>query len=130
MVGREQTETPGSGGPTFNADFFRKVLPEGAATACEGVADSVPVVNVHLANGRVLDLCHIARIAEAWIAVYYYRNASRSYEMDLAFVPYPLVVLVTVSARQATERKMGFTLSGAPPHRTAIASLGREAQSQ
>jgi len=124
MAGREQTETASFGGPIFNAEFFRKILPDGAAKVCEIVADSVPVVNVHLANGRVLDLCHIAHVGEAWIAAYYYRDASRSYEMDLAFVPYPLVVLVTISARQAAERKMGFALSATPPRLAGIAPQG------
>jgi hypothetical protein len=68
----------------------------------------VPVVTLLLSNGRVLDLCHIVRLDGAWLAVQYFRDTQTCPEMDVAFLPYELVSMVTVSLRHPGNRKIGF----------------------
>jgi hypothetical protein len=74
------------------------------------MGDAVPVVLLHLANGTTLDLCHIPFLAESWMAAHYYRDADSGDEMDLAFVPYTLVSMVTMTTRHRNTRRLGFDL--------------------
>ncbi|MBI4338252.1 MAG: hypothetical protein HY683_10545 [Chloroflexi bacterium] len=92
----------------FDAEFYRSVLPERVTKECHGRPDSVPVVNLYLANGRTLDLCHIVHLAESWFAVQSFRDAETCDDMDLVFLPYELVTEVTVSLYHPAARRMGF----------------------
>ena len=92
----------------FDAIFYKSVLPERVVQECKGNPALLPVVNLFLANGRVLDLCHIVHLAEAWLAVQYFRDTQTCQEMDLAFLPYELVTMVTVSMQHPDSRKTGF----------------------
>ena len=98
----------------FDADFYRKVLPERVTEQCHGHPGDVPVVNLHLANGRTLDLCHVAHLADTWVAVQYFRDTETCDDMDLAFLPYELVTMVTVSLHHPTSRRIGFRLGEQP----------------
>ncbi|MBI2872554.1 MAG: hypothetical protein HYY00_05100 [Chloroflexi bacterium] len=99
---------------TFDASFYRQVLPERVARECQGHPESVPVVNLHLANGRTLDLCHIIHLADTWFAVQYFRDTETCDDMDIAFLPYELVATVTVSLHHAGSRRIGFRLGERP----------------
>ncbi|MEK7777602.1 MAG: hypothetical protein AAB303_03140 [Chloroflexota bacterium] len=98
----------------FDAAFYREVLPERVATECQGRPDAVPVVKLHLANGQVLDLCHIVHLADDWFAAQHFRAAETCADMDLAFLPYGLVGLITVSIHHPTQRRIGFSLEEKP----------------
>lgn len=58
----------------LDAHFYARVLPDRVVAQCQGNPGAVPVVNLHLANGRVLDLCHIMHLTERWFAVQYCRD--------------------------------------------------------
>ena len=58
-----------------------------------------------------LDLCHISHLAERWFAVRYFREAETCDDMDVAFLPYELVVLVTLSLHQPNSRRIGFSVA-------------------
>ncbi|MBI4200257.1 MAG: hypothetical protein HY535_07280 [Chloroflexi bacterium] len=98
----------------FDAGFFQQVLPERVALECEGHPESVPVVQVHLANGTVLDLCHIVHLADAWFAVQHFRDARTCADMDTVFLPYGLVAMVTVSLHHPASRRVGFSVQPKP----------------
>lgn len=49
----------------FDPNFYREVLPERVTEECHGHPEAVPVVNLHLASGRILDLCHIVHLGGA-----------------------------------------------------------------
>jgi hypothetical protein len=72
-------------------------------------------VNLHLANGRTLDLCHIVHLADRWFAVQYFRDSESCEDMDVAFLPYDLVVLVTLSLHSADQRRIGFNIEAGNP---------------
>lgn len=103
----------GPGASIFGAGFFATVLPERGLQACQGKPEAVPVVKLHLANGTILDLCHIPHMGPGWFAAHYYREIEKCDDMDLAFVPYQLVLLVTVSAQHRSARHLGFDATGA-----------------
>ncbi|MBI4201663.1 MAG: hypothetical protein HY532_00925 [Chloroflexi bacterium] len=105
---------------TFDAAFYQTVLPERVKQECMGSPESVPVVKLVLANGHILDLCHILHLADTWLAVQHFRDAETCQDMDVAFLPYELANMVTVSMHHPTSRKMGFILTehsapAAPP---------------
>lgn len=95
-------------GPVFGLPFFCTVLRSRLHQHCPGVTPDVPQVLLHLAGGVVLDLCHIVELSPRWIAAAVFRDARSCEEMDLEFVPYELIVRVTLSRRPADERRIGF----------------------
>jgi hypothetical protein len=94
----------------FDATFYKETLPERITRDCEGHPGDTPVVNLHLSNGTVLDLCHVVRLADMWLAVAHFRDSKTCADMDIAFVPYELVIMVTVSMYRPEVRAMGFSL--------------------
>ncbi len=105
------------GGPPFGPEFFTTVLAESVRAECEGRPEAVPVVELHLADGYTLDLCHIPGITPQWMAAHAYRDRETCAEMDLLFVPYGLIARVTVSLWHRSQRPVGFQLGeGSGPH--------------
>jgi hypothetical protein len=102
-------------GPAFGPHFYLSVLPDRVISQCQGHPDNIPVVNLHLANGRTLDLCHIVHLADRWFAVQYFRDSESCEDMDVAFLPYDLVVLVTLSLHSADQRRIGFNIEAGNP---------------
>ncbi len=96
----------------FDASFYQSVLPERVAQECKANPQLVPVVTLHLASGGRLDLCHILHLADTWFAVQYFRDTQTCQDMDVAFLPYELVNMVTVSLHHPSSRKLGFMLTG------------------
>jgi len=100
-------------GPPFGPEFFAAVLGDRVRTACDGHPEGVPVVELHLADGMTLDLCHIPALERQWLAAQVYRDKETCEEMDLMFVPYGLITRVTVSIWHRSQRPIGFRLT--PP---------------
>lgn len=126
---RTETEAPEGGderelsrllavGPPFGPAFFATVLADRVRAACEGQPDHVPVVELQLADGLTLDLCHVPGTGPQWAAVQAYRDRETCEEMDLVFVPYALITRVTVSMWHPNQRPIGFQLT-APSAPTA-----------
>ncbi len=95
----------------FDAHFYREVLPKRVTQECQLHPGEVPVVTLHLATGRVMDLCHIVHLADMWFAVQYFRETESCKDMDLAFLPYEVVTMVTVSIHHPESRRIGFSCS-------------------
>jgi hypothetical protein len=100
-------------GVPFDPNFFCTILPGRVGALCPGVSKHVPVVLVHLVDGSVLDVCHIAQLSPRWVAMAAFRNAPSCEEMDLHFVPYSTILRVTLSARSVSERQIGFQIDHA-----------------
>ena len=95
----------------FDGEFYRQVLPDRVGQQCQGRKDVVPVVLLHLNNGQVLDLCHIAHTDKEWFSVLYFRDIETCEDMDAAIMPYELVSFITISTAEASKRKLGFALN-------------------
>ncbi len=98
----------------FDVNFYRTVLPERVKAECHSRPGQVPVVQLYLATGRELDLCHIVHLADTWLAVQYFRDAESCEDMDTAFLPYELVAMVTVSLYHPERRRLGFKIDADP----------------
>lgn len=101
-------------GPPFDADFFLTVFPERVREQCAIQPGQVPVVELNLAGGAVLDLCHIAMLTPRWAGVMAYRDTTTCDAMDLHFVPYGLIGRVVVSTHEPHQRPLGFDVEHVP----------------
>lgn len=114
------SEEPGlPAGPPFGPEFFATVLAARVHAACDGHPDGVPVVELHLADGMTLDVCHIPAIERQWLAAEVYRDKETCEEMDLMFVPYAFLTRVTVSMWHRNQRPIGFRLETPREHVSA-----------
>jgi len=92
----------------FDAAFFSGFLGERARALCARQPDRTPVVLLHLADGAILDLCHIEQLFPDWMGGSVFRDAKTCDQMDLVFVPYALITRVTISLPSVHERRIGF----------------------
>ena len=96
--------------PVFGLPFFGTMLTSRFETYCSGAGPEVPQVLLHLAGGAVLDVCHVVELTPRWIAMAVFRDDRTCEQMDLDFVPYELILRVTLSSRPAEERPLGFNV--------------------
>ena len=90
-----------------------------------------PVVLFRLAGGATLDVCYIAELAERWLAIAYLRDPKTCAPMDMAFVPYELVLRVAVSPHPAELRRPGFnTLARSRRHKPYRRSASRPSRAE
>jgi hypothetical protein len=95
-------------GVVFDSAFYQAMLPDAVKQQCQTVPGQVPVVELHLADGTTLDLCHIVALAPTWLAVVYFHNPAEGDEVEQAFLPYRLVQWITLSAHPSHVRHIGF----------------------
>jgi len=98
------------GGPPFDAAFFATAFRERVGALCKQRPGAAAVVLVQLADGGVLDLCHIELLTRRWMTAAVFRDGSDCGEMDAALVPYELITRITLSGRKQSERRLGFQL--------------------
>jgi hypothetical protein len=97
--------------PPFGPSFFLSVLPDRIATACDAQPRQVPVVWIRLADGTLLDLCHVPVLTPRYVVVNAYRDIETCDDMDMVFVPYPFITWVKVALFEPTRRSLGFRLT-------------------
>lgn len=103
-------------GPVFGLPFFASVLKDRLEQHCSGAGPEVPQLFLHLVSGGVLDVCHIVELSPKWVAAAAFREEERSCAlMDLEFVPYELILRVTLSTRPADEHQLGFDMKRSVP---------------
>jgi hypothetical protein len=121
MTAEHQQQAPDSAGggataatvqasPPFGPAFFATVLNDRVRATCDGHPDAVPVVELHLADGLTLDLCHVPAVEALWLGVAAYRDRETCEDMDLVFVPYTMITRVTISMWHRSQRPIGFSL--------------------
>ena len=101
----------------FGPGFFLGQLGAFARERCPDPGEALPVVELHLATGEVLDLCHVMGLAPSFVALAV-RDAARSgtgeAPMRTDLVPYSLISRVTIRSVRATGAHVGFDLHCAP----------------
>lgn len=98
----------------FDRQFFSTILPEHVRTTVSTHPGKVPVLEIHLGDRTVLDLCHIVRLADAWVAVAYFCREDHNDDYDVAFVPYATIARVTLTMQEETDRPIGFDSDASP----------------
>lgn len=85
-----------SGAP-FGPDFFLGQLRAFARDRCPDPAEGLPVVQLHLMGGEVLDLCHVIGLAPAFVALAV-REPGGAVAMRTELVPYQIITRVTIGS--------------------------------
>lgn len=98
----------------FDRQFFGAILPEHVRTMASAEPERAPVVQLALAGGLTLDLCHIVRLADGWVAVAHYCREGEWEEHEVAFIPYGTIARVTLAMRSREEREIGFRVDEQP----------------
>ena len=109
VIGLSGPQGP-SVGPPFGPTFFATVLVDRVRALCDGHPGEVPVVELQLADGLTLDMCHVPAVQAEWVAVEAYRDRETCEDMDLVFVPYGFITRVTLSMWHPGQRPIGFDL--------------------
>jgi hypothetical protein len=107
---RSRSEIREDGVP-FGAGFFLRQLAAFVQESCS-VSPGLPLVQIHLIGGEMLDLCHVIAIAPGWIALAVH-DAAGEREVRTELVPYALVMRVTIRPSQEGSR-IGFDSTRAP----------------
>lgn len=116
--GKEPTESTSSA--PFGPGFFVGQLGAFARERCPDPGEALPVVEVHLATGEVLDLCHIMGLAPAFVALAVRegpRTGTGEAPMRTELVPYGLITRITIRAVRAAGAHVGFDVHCAPDTR-------------
>src|SRR5215210_340528 len=98
----------------FDRQFFQTILPEHVRTTVASHPGRVPVIELLLGNGATLDVCHIVRLSDAWVAVAYFCDDDAYNGYDVTFVPYVTIARVNLTMKPETERHIGFNTDIAP----------------
>ncbi len=113
-------------GAPFGAAFFLTRLRAFVRERCPDPAEGLPVVELHLADGEVLDLCHVIGVAQGWVAlaVNEIERPAAAPRMRTEIVPYECIVRVTVRSARVEAAHVGFDPTRVPP--VLAAAQGQE----
>ena len=101
----------------FGPGFFLQQLMGFVRDRCPNPDELLPAVELHLADGDVLEVCHISGIAPQWIALAVYeseKGASAPPPMRTELVPYEVVSRITVRSSRRELARLGFDLGKKP----------------
>lgn len=101
----------------FGPLFFMQHLRGLVRDHCPDPGEGMPTVHLHLADGDLLDVCHIIGIAPHWIAlaVRESEHEEGTMVMRTEFVPYPMVTRVAIrTVRRGTSHHVGFDVGREP----------------
>lgn len=101
----------------FGPIFFLQQLMGFVRDRCPNPEEVLPAVELHLANGDTLKVCHIIGIAPRWVALAVYeteKTATGPPPMRTELVPYDLVSRVTVRSSRRELARLGFDLGKSP----------------
>ena len=98
----------------FDRLFFGTILPEHVRAEAASDPDKTPIIQLYLVGGAVLDLCHVVRLADTWVAVAHFCREDVFDDTDIAFLPYGTITRVSLTMRDKQEREIGFSMTNAP----------------
>lgn len=97
----------------FGPGFFLSYLARFVRDRCPDSTEHLPTVQILLADGEALDLCHIIGVSEHWVLLAV-RDGGSHASMAVDIVPFPLIRRVCIRTRRVEAGAVGFTHSHAP----------------
>ena len=92
----------------FGPSFFLGDLGRFVRDRCPDAAERLPVVQIRLADGETLALCHIMGVAPRWVMLAVHDGASHGDGMAVELVPYEMIRRVHIGTRRAEGGAVGF----------------------
>ena len=99
---------------TFGPSFFMGHLARFVRDRCPDPKENLPMVQVRLADGETLDLCHIIGVSPRWVMLAVRDAAGHKDGMIIELVPFELIRGVCIRTRHAEGASVGFAQSRAP----------------
>ena len=114
----------------FGPVFFVSQLRAFIRDRCPDPRASLPQLELHLADGQALDVCHVVAIAPAWIALAVYEctpsRGARKMRTDV--IPYGMIARITISSDRTTGGQLGFDVNRTPVIGAEVEDTGRSAE--
>ena len=101
-------------GSMFGPSFFLRQLGRFVRDHCPSPDEHLPQVEIRLADGVTLDLCHIVGVSPRWVVLAVRDPASRQHDMAIEIVPFEMVRGVRIRPRHAEGSAVGFAQHQAP----------------
>lgn len=100
----------------FGPLFFMSQLRGFIRDRCPDSQNALPELELHLADGQALDVCHVVAISPWWIALAVYEpSPSRgTRQMRTEFVPYGMIARITLALDRGAAGQLGFDVNRAP----------------
>jgi hypothetical protein len=98
----------------FDRQFFSTILPEHVRAEAAANPGKIPIIQLYLTSGAVLDLCHVVRLADAWVAVAHFCREDDFDDADISFLPYGTIARVELAMHDENDRKIGFSTTTPP----------------
>lgn len=99
----------------FGPVFFLTHLRAFVRDHCPSPADGLPAVELALADGARLQLCHVIGVAPAWVALAVIdEDGVGGRPMRTEFVPYASIARIGIRPPRGEDPDIGFSQSGPP----------------
>ena len=108
---------------TFGPSFFLGQLGRFVRDRCPDPKEHLPVVQIHLASGETLDICHIIGVSPHWVMLAVRDAASHRDGMAIELVPYDIIRRVCIRTRRAAEGASPGYAQTRPPEIVAAETL-------
>jgi hypothetical protein len=108
---------------TFGPSFFLGQLGRFVRDRCPDPKENLPVVQVHLADGETLDICHIIGVSPRWVMLAVRDAESHRDGMAIELVPYEIIRRVCIRTRRAAEGASPGYAQTRPPEIVAAETL-------
>lgn len=91
----------------FGPSFFLAQLAGFVRDRCPAPDERLPVVELHLQGGEVVEICHVIGVAPAWVALATRERHAREM-MATVLVAYEQITRVEIRAAASEEHRVGF----------------------
>ncbi|MBI4485828.1 MAG: hypothetical protein HY655_07445 [Acidobacteria bacterium] len=108
----------------FGPSFFLKDLGRYVRDRCPDARENLPLVEIWLANGETLDVCHIIGVTLQWVMLAVRDSANHQDGMAVELVPYAMIRHVRIGTRRPGGASIGFAQERPPAVLSAEMLLG------
>lgn len=98
----------------FGPSFFMGHLSRFVRDRCPDPKENLPMVQLRLVDGEVLDVCHIVGVSPRWVMFAVRDGIGHKDEMSLKLIPYDTIQRVSISTRRTEGASIGFSQTHAP----------------